>query len=321
MTDKIYLTLAPMAGIADRAFRELCMEYGADGVTSEMISAKAVCFSDKKTFELARFSEAERPFSIQIFGSSPETMATAAKTLAARFNPDKIDINMGCPVPKVVHNGEGSALMRKGPLAYEIVARTVEAAGVPVSVKMRSAWDEADLADDTKNAVGLALLCEKAGASEITVHGKTRAQGYAPGVNLDIIRRVKQAVGIKVLGNGDVYSADDARKMLEKTGCDGIAVGRATYGRPWVFEEIKASFAGVPYTPPDATAVLTRHIEKICTYKPEGVAVRELRKHITHYIHDFPGAAALRDQVNRAETRLDLEAIIGEIERQSNPAK
>lgn len=298
------LYLAPMAGIADSAFRRICKEYGADVTVSEMISAKAVCFQDKKTFQLARFLPEERPLLLQIFGNDPHIMAEAAKTLAERFLPEGIDINMGCPVGKIVKNGEGSALMKDPNLVYEIVARVREAVSVPVSVKIRSGRTDA-----LRNAPDIALAAKRGGASLIAVHGKTAAQMYAPPVCLSDIRRVKEALGedFPVVGNGEITDGESAKTMLEATNCDHLMIGRAAMGRPWIFEEIKAYLEGRPYTAPKNTKeILLRHLQFCCEDKGEAIAVREMRKHIAAYLKGFRGAAALRDRVNRAESAEEL---------------
>ena len=226
--------LAPLAGVADRAFRELCRGYGAAYTVGEMASAKGISLGDKKSAELLSISEAERPSGCQIFGNSPETMAIAAQK-ALEYSPDFIDINMGCPAPKVAASGGGALLMKSPQLAEDIVRAVVKASSVPVTVKMRSGWD-----DKSINCVELAKRCEQAGATAITVHGRTKMQMYAPPVNIDIIKAVKDAVSIPVIANGDVTDGKTAAEMLEKTGCDMVMVGRGALGRPWVFQEINA---------------------------------------------------------------------------------
>ena len=302
------LFLAPMAGIADSAFRQICKRYGADVTVSEMISAKAVCFQDKKTFQLARSLPEEHPLLLQIFGSEPHIMARAAKTLTERFSPEGIDINMGCPVGKIVKNHEGSALMRDPELVYEIVARVREAVEVPVSVKIRSGRT-----DSHRNAPEIALAAKRGGASLIAVHGKTAAQLYAPPVCLADIRAVKEAVGedVPVVGNGEIHDGESAKRMLEQTGCDHLMIGRAAMGRPWIFEEIKASLEGRSYTPPKSTPeILMIHLSLCCEDKGEDMAIREMRKHVAAYLKGFRGAAALRDRVNRAESAKELYALL-----------
>ena len=227
--------LAPMAGVADRAFRHMCKKYGADGVVTEMISSKATVFEDKKTKELARIDDFERPCALQLFGSEPETMARAAN-LCMEFSPDIIDINMGCPGHKVVPSGDGSALMKNPALAYEIMKAVVDAVGekIPVTVKIRRGFDK-----DHINAVEIALLAQKAGVDAVFVHARTREQMYAPPCEYSTIKDVKEAVSIPVIGNGDIYCAQDAARMISETGCDGVMIGRGALGNPYLFAQVK----------------------------------------------------------------------------------
>ena len=302
------LYLAPMAGVCDSAFRQLCRDFGADVTVSEMISAKAVCFGDRKTEALAAFREAERPILIQIFGSEPEIMAKAAKTLWERFSPDGIDINMGCPVPKIVKNGEGSALMKDPAPVYEIVARVRDAFDGPLSVKIRAGRTASNL-----NAPEIALAAKKAGADAVCVHGRTAAQMYSPPVNREIIREVKEALGedYPVIANGDITDAESALETARITGCDRLMIGRGALGRPWIFSEIKAALSGKAFTPPDdPREVILRHLELCLETKPENVAVREMRKHAAAYIRGFRGASVLRERINRAETADELRTLI-----------
>lgn len=312
------LYLAPMAGVADRAFREICRICGADRTVSEMISAKAIYYNDEKTQKLADYSELERPFTIQLFGSDPEVIAYAARYMADNFHPDYLDLNMGCPVNKIVRGGDGSALMKNLPLAYEVVKSAVNASNVPVTVKMRAAWSNSLADDDENNAVALARLCEKAGAVQVAVHARTREQGYVRGIDLSVIRRVKQAVSIPVIGNGDIRSGEEAESMLTETGCDGLMIGRAAMGKPWIFGEIRAYLEGRPYSPPPLLEVINDHIARTFAYKNEHTAACELRHHICAYIHDIHGAAALRARVNQATDEAELRAIAAEIARLSN---
>ena len=302
----VKLFFAPMAGVGDSAFRTIVKRHGADFVTSEMISAKAVCFGDKKTIELASRTDEETPFALQIFGSEPDFMARGAKILKDNFAPDFFDINMGCPVNKIVKNGEGSALMKNPSLVYEIVSRVREAVfPTPVSVKIRAGFDSSHI-----NAVEVAEMAERGGAVRIAVHGRTRDQFYAPGVNLDIIRDVKRAVGCEVVGNGDIFSGEDARHMLDYTGCDALMIGRGALGRPWVFREIKCALEGAPI-PPAPTgeelfdAILT-HLDLAVSLKGERRAVMECRAQIGWYVRNIHGAAKVRDRVNRCNSREEL---------------
>ncbi len=309
----VKLFFAPMAGVGDSAFRTIVKRQGADFVTSEMISAKAVCFGDRKTVELASRTDEETPFALQIFGSEPDFMAKGAKILNERFAPDFIDINMGCPVNKIVKNGEGSALMKSPALVYEIVSRVREAVyPTPVSVKIRAGFDSSHI-----NAVEVALEAERGGAERIAVHGRTREQFYSPGVSLDIIRDVKRAVGCEVIGNGDIFSGEDARRMLDYTGCDALMIGRGALGRPWVFREIKCALEGKP-TPPSPVgeelyeAILT-HLDLAVSLKGERRAVMESRAQIGWYVRSIHGAARVRDRVNRCNTRDEIRDAIGVI--------
>lgn len=284
--------LAPMAGVTDRAFRELCMGYGAAYCVSEMVSAKGLIMSDRKTAELLAISEEERPMAIQLFGYEPDTMARAAR-IAAEHSPAAIDINMGCPAPKIANNHSGSALMKDPALCGRIVEAVAEAVDIPVTVKIRKGWDSASV-----NAVEVAKACESAGAQMIAVHGRTREQMYAPPADWDIIAAVKSAVSVPVIGNGDIYSARDAMMMLEKTGCDLVMVGRGALGNPWIFREINSQYdLERPVSPPgiyERMTVMNRHIEKLCLYKGEHVGMREARKHTAWYMRGIKGAAKLR---------------------------
>lgn len=293
-----------MAGVADRAFRELCTSYGASYVISEMVSSKGLTMQDKKSKELLFLSEDERPAGAQIFGDNPEIMAEAAlKTLS--FNPDFIDINMGCPAPKIAGNGGGSALLKNPPLISEIVESVVKVSPIPVTVKIRIGWDS-----ETINAVEVAKRIEAAGADALTVHGRTRTQMYAPPVFLDEIANVKKAISIPVIGNGDIVDGKSAKRMLEETGCDFLMVGRGALGKPWVFSEINSYFEnGTVADEPDIAErmrVMTEHIELICKYKGERVGMREARKHAAWYIKGIRGAAAFRQEVG---TLSDMEQL------------
>ena len=308
---KGHAALAPMAGVADRAFRELCSEYGAAYTVSEMVSSKGLTMQDKKSKELLYLSDKERPSAAQIFGDDPETMAEAAlKTM--EFGPDFIDINMGCPAPKIAGNGGGSALLKNPPLISQIVESVVKASPVPVTVKIRIGWDE-----DSINAVEVAKRIEAAGADAITVHGRTKAQMYAPPVNYGEIAKVKAAVNIPVIGNGDIIDGESAKRMLDETGCDFLMVGRGALGSPWVFSDINAFFDGKSFEIPDINgrmSVMIRHIGLICEYKGEHVGMREARKHAAWYIKGIRGAAAFRQQVgtlsNMDELKLLAEQVI-----------
>lgn len=288
---KGYAALAPMAGVADRAMREICANFGAGFTVGELTSAKGVIQGDKKSARLLECFDSNAVCASQIFGREPYVMAYAAR-VAEELNPDFIDINMGCPAPKVAGHGGGSALMKDLPLAEKIVAEVVKTVKVPVTVKMRSGWD-----NDSINAVELALACEAAGAAAITVHGRTRRQMYAPPVNYDIIRDVKKAVKIPVIGNGDVTDTKSAKFMYEYTGCDYLMVGRGAQGNPFVFSEINAFFEGREYTPPTLEQrfnTCMQQIELMLKYKEHRTAILESRKHTAWYLTGLNGAAALR---------------------------
>lgn len=286
--------LAPMAGITDHAFRSICCSCGAEGVTSELISAKGVVYGDKKTDALAKIYEDEHPAAIQIFGSDPEIMAAAAKKLL-RFNPEYFDINMGCPVPKLVKNGEGSALMRNPELCEKIVSSVSAAVEVPVTVKIRKSCDD----ENPESAIEVAKACEKGGASAVFVHGRTRSQMYSGSADREIIKKVKQTVKIPVIGNGDVCSYHDFIQMKEETGCDGVMIGRGAYGYPWVFAEIVSKLEGkefVPFTNEQKKALLIKQLETVIQEK--GInGIREFRHHILQYCKGFSGSAKMRKEI------------------------
>ncbi len=302
-----YAALAPMAGVADRAFRELCIEFGASYVVTEMVSSKGLTMHDRKSDTLMLLGETEKPAAVQIFGNDPYTMAEAAKK-AAETGCVAIDINMGCPAPKIAGNGGGSALMRDPDLAARITESVVKAVDLPVTVKFRSGWDENSI-----NAVQFAVMQENAGASIITIHGRTRKQMYAPPVNIDIIRQVKDAVKIPVIGNGDIIDALSAEYMYKSTGCDFIMIGRGALGAPWIFNQINEYIKNgiILPDPPieEKMNIMIRHIEKLCEYKGDYVGMREARKHSGWYIKGIRGAAALRQEIGSLETMDQLRYI------------
>lgn len=308
-----YAALAPMAGVADRAMRELCVRYGASYVVGEMASSKGISMHDRRSAALLSLSDAERPAGVQLFGDSPSVMAEAARE-AMRSNPDFLDINMGCPAPKVAGNGGGSALMKRPELAAEIVNACVQAVPVPVTVKMRLGWD-----DETRNAPLLAKLVQQAGAAAITVHGRTRAQMYAPPVDLDMIRLVKESVDIPVVGNGDVTDGPSALRMRTQTGCDFLMVGRGALGRPWVFQQIDAylSRGETLPDPPIETQmqVMLGHIEALCAYKGDYIGMREARKHAAWYIRGIRGAASFRSRIGKLSHMDELRALADDVIR------
>ena len=298
--------LAPMAGVADRAFRKICMDHGAACVIGEMVSAKGLTYGDRKSAELLELDEDIRPAAIQLFGDDPAIMAQAAKQ-ALEFHPDWIDINFGCPAPKIVGNHTGSALMREPDLCRRIVQAVKDAVPVPVTAKIRKGYSR-----DEVNAVEVALACEAGGADAITVHGRTRDQMYAPPVDWDIIRQVKEAVKVPVIGNGDVVDALSAAALYEQTGCDLIMVGRGALGAPWIFTQIEAylNHEVLLPTPPMAQrmATLMRQVQLTVEYKSERVALLEARKHAAWYTNGLRGAAGLRRKAGEIATLEDLAA-------------
>ncbi len=294
--------LAPMAGITDLAFRKICKDCGAGLVETEMVSAKAIYYNDEKTLKMINTDGEKRPISIQIFGNEPEIMAEAAKFLQDKA--DIIDINMGCPAPKVVKNGDGSKLLLNLDLVYEIVKRVVEVSKVPVTVKIRKGWDEENIV-----AVEAAKAIEKAGASAITVHGRTRSQFYTGTADWDIIKKVKEAVNIPVIGNGDIVNGETAKKVFETTGVDGIMIGRACLGNPWVFNEVISYLNGDTYVVPTKQEVLDtiiKHYDMLTNEKGEYTAVREMRKHIAWYIKGMKDASVMRNHINTLEKKQDI---------------
>lgn len=303
--------LAPMASVADRAYRYLCKKYGAALVVGEMASAKGLCYSDRKTAELLEVTATEYPMAIQLFGSEPEFMAKACK-IAAKYEPQFIDINMGCPVHKVVTTGSGSALMKTPQLAAEIVKACVDAVDLPITVKIRKGYD-----DTCINAVEMAQQLEEAGASMITVHGRTKKQMYAPPVDIDIITQVKQAVSVPVVGNGDVVDPLSAKEMYDKTGCNLVMVGRGSYGHPWIFEEISTYLKTGTLLPEkpleERMEIMLEHVSLICELKGERMAMREARKHASWYLKGVHHAAKFRNLCASLEQYEDIKLLAEEV--------
>ena len=302
---KSHAVLAPMAGVSDRAYRELCVRFGAAYCVSEMVSSKALSFNSKKSEELMEISDLERPCGIQIFGDDPKCMADAAKH-ALENKPDIIDINMGCPAPKISSNGSGSALMKNPRLCGEIVKAVTAVTDIPVTVKIRKGWD-----DDSVNAVEVAKICESAGAAAITVHGRTRQQYYKPPVDYDIIKAVRESVSVPVIANGDIDNAERAKEVMDITGCDLVMIGRATLGNPWIFSQINAYLENpnVKIHTPDLEerlGVMIEHISKMVEYKGEHMAMLQARKLVVGYFKGMKGAAALRNEAGKIKTLDDL---------------
>lgn len=304
--------LAPMASVADRAYRLMCKKYGASYLVSEMVSAKGICYSDKKTSALCTVTDEERPMAVQLFGSEPDFMAEAVK-IVLQYNPDIIDINMGCPVPKVVNTGAGSALMKDIKLASQITESAVKSAeGIPVTVKIRSGWDSEHI-----NAVEMSKALENSGASAIAVHGRTREQFYSGKADWNIIKQVKESVSIPVIGNGDVTDLDSCIEMYKNTGCDLVMIGRGTYGNPFIFDAIDSYFKGETYTPPDVSEkmrVMLEHIRLILSMseKSEELAMHEARKHTAWYMNGYYGSAKFRGRCYQLSSYAEAEALAEE---------
>lgn len=300
--------LAPMAGITDGPFRRICREMGAGLVYSEMVSAKGLWFKDKNTGRLLEILDGEEPVAYQLFGHEPEIMAFAAETLAGRGNVI-FDINMGCPVPKVVKNGEGSALMKDPQLVFDLVEAAVKGAGKPVTVKIRAGWDEASV-----NAVEIARAAAAGGAAAVAVHARTREQFYSGRADRTVIAAVKHAVSIPVIGNGDVTDGASGMSMMDETGCDFVMVGRGALGNPWIFRELNAAWKGTepPAAPSmeDKKQMMIRHFRDVLALKGEYAAVREMRKHVGWYLKGLPGSAAFRGMVNQITKAQELESAI-----------
>lgn len=307
------LFLGPMAGVTDLPFRLLCKEKGADLVYTEMVSAKGVQYNNRNTENLLLIHEEERPAALQLFGADPDILSETARRLEHR-NFDILDINMGCPVPKVVNNGEGSALMKNPRLIGEIVRKVSGAINKPVTVKIRKGFE-----GDSVNAVEVARIAEENGAAAIAVHARTREQFYSGKADWEIIRAVKEAVSVPVIGSGDVFTPQDAKRMLEQTGCDAIMLARGTRGNPWIFEQIKAYLEkGILLPKPEFAEVrelILRHAKLSLEYKGEYIGFLEMRKHVAWYTQGYPGSARLRNRVNEIENMEDLCRLLEEYQK------
>lgn len=302
------LILAPMAGVTDLPFRLLCKEQGAGLLCMEMVSAKAILYKNRNTEELLCIDKNEHPISLQLFGSDPDIISSIAHQIEERSF-DILDLNMGCPVPKIVNNGEGSALMKNPLLAGQIIEKTVKAVRKPVTVKIRKGFDDTNI-----NAVEIARIAEEAGAAAITVHGRTREQYYSGKADWEIIRKVKEAVSIPVIGNGDLLTAEDVIAMGEQTGCDGFMIARGAQGNPWIFQQILHYFKTGEHLPKpemeEVVEMILRHAKMMLEYKGAYTGIREIRKHAAWYTAGYPNSAKLRVKINEVETYDELERLL-----------
>lgn len=302
--------LAPMAGITDSPFRSICKELGADVLITEMVSTRGLYYNDKKTEALLYFKQEEHPVGVQLFGNDPYFFQEAIRKIEDKPF-DFININMGCPTPKIVKNGDGSALMKNPELAAEIVKKTVSATNKPVSVKIRKGWDENSI-----NAVEFSQCMEESGASMIIIHGRTREQFYSGKADWDIIRKVKQAIRIPVIGNGDIFSAEEARSMIETTGCDGIMVGRGAMGNPWIFREIqhymRTGQSLERPTPEERLEIMLLHIERALEFHGERLGILEMRKHLGWYLKGLPHSAPVKQEIQKARDENHIRQVLSQ---------